>query len=91
MSQMKRLLENQSGSKVNLRTQPENEMGFNVHMRTQPQTDDEASLNASSLWFGNNATDSQEHQRVNDDRESANPEDNQPTLLNKARILAAKH
>ena len=91
MSQMKRLLENQSGSKVNLRNQPENEMGFNVHMRTQPQTDDEASLNASSLWFGNNATDSQDHQRVNDDSESANPEDNQPTLLNKARILAAKH
>ena len=91
MSQMKRLLKNQSGSNVNLRTQPENEKGSNVHIRTQPRMDGKASLNASNLWFGNNATDSQDHQRVNDDSESTNPEDNQPTLLNKARILAAKH
>ena len=51
-------------------------------MRTQPQTDDEVSLNASNIWFGNNANDPHNHQRVNDDSKNANPEGNQPALLN---------
>ena len=77
------LLDNQNGSNVHLRTQPEHDNGSNVHMRTQPQTDDEVSLNASNLWFGNNANDPQDHHRVNDDSKNANPENNQPALLNK--------
>ena len=45
--------------------------------------DDKVSLNASNLWFGNNnANDPQDHQRINDDSKNANPEDNQPVLLN---------
>ena len=53
-----------------------------MFMRTQPQTDDEVSLNASNIWFGNNANDPRNHQRVNDDSKNANPEGNQPALLN---------
>ena len=51
-------------------------------MRTQPKTDDEISLNASNLWFGNNVNDPQGHHRVNDGSKNAKPEDNQPALLN---------
>ena len=76
------LLENQNGSNVHLRTQPEYENSSNVHMRTQPRTDDEVSLITSNLWFGNNANDPPDHHRVNDNGKNANPEDNQPALLN---------
>ena len=60
----------------------ENQNGSNVHLRTQSQVGDEASLNASNLWFGNNANDPQDHQRVNNDIKNTNPEENQPALLN---------
>ena len=67
------LLENQNSSNDHLRTQPENESALNVRMRNQSWTDDEVPLNAY---------DPQDHQRVNDDNKNANPEDNQPALLN---------
>ena len=60
----------------------ENQNGSNVHLRTQSQVGDEVSLNASKLWFGNNANDPQDHQRVNNDIKNTNPEENQPALLN---------
>ena len=60
----------------------ENQNGSNVHLRTQSQVGDEVSLNASNLWFGNNANDPQDHQRVNNDIKNTNPEENQPALLN---------
>ena len=56
-------------------------------MRTQPQTNDKVSLNTSNLWFGNNANDPQDHQRLNEDSKNTYPEDNQAALLN----LAAKY
>ena len=76
------LLENQNGSNVHLRIQPEDKNGSNVNIRTQPRTDDKISLNASNFWFGNNAIDPQDHQKVNDDSKNINPDDNQPALLN---------
>ena len=43
-----------------MRTPPEKENGSNIDMRTQSQTDDEVSLNASNLWFVNNANEPQD-------------------------------
>ena len=72
----------QNGSNVHLKTQPENKNGSKIHMRTQPQKNDEVSLNALKLWFGNNADSPLDHQRVNGDSKTADPQDNQPALLN---------
>ena len=51
-------------------------------MRTQRRTDGKIFLNSRNLWFENNANDPQDHQRLNDNNPKANPEDNQPALLN---------
>lgn len=82
-----KLLENQNGSNVHLKTQQENENGFSVHLRiqpenencsnvdlrTQPHAEDEIFLNISNIWFANNAYDPQDHQRVNVDSNNSNP------------------
>ena len=85
VSNVQTLLENQNGSNVHKRTQPENENGSNLHTRTQPQKDEEVSLNASQLWFGNNANVPQDHQGVNGYSQTANPEKNQPVMLNEVQ------
>lgn len=36
----------------------------------------------SKLWFGNNTNVPQNHERVNDDSKTVNPEDNQTALPN---------
>lgn len=62
--------------------QLENENGFNAHTKTQPRKDDEKSSYVSKLWFGNNTNVPQNHERVNDDSKTVNPEDNQTALPN---------
>ena len=81
MSQMKRLcwkIKMAQGSNVHFRTQPENKNGSKYSYENSA-TDGWRSLpnlNASDLWFGNNANDPpQDHQRANDYSKNPNPED----------------